>query len=179
MLYFQFNLDYIVLSSILPVAYSVGCRARARTLFLWLVSTALVLPATKSHRRMVQSWLPVATCRIRGPLILEQGREAQLNHLRIGSLCDHICHSVGMASQGVDAGFSTHVPHLQEGGGDSDQQSSSAGKLVTTMCSPLQSSPFPQSPGHQWLGVVTCSILHSGGHGSAAPPAHKAVTVFR
>lgn len=33
-----------------------------RTLFLWLVSTALVFPAARSHSLIVESWLPVTTC---------------------------------------------------------------------------------------------------------------------
>ena len=32
------------------------------TLFLWLVSTALVFPAARSHSLMVLSWLPVTIC---------------------------------------------------------------------------------------------------------------------
>ena len=36
----------------------VGWRVTARTLFLWLVRVALVRPATRSHSRTVQSWLP-------------------------------------------------------------------------------------------------------------------------
>ena len=33
----------------------------ARILFLWFVKVALVFAAAKSHKRMVQSWLPVIT----------------------------------------------------------------------------------------------------------------------
>lgn len=43
--------------------YCVGCKTTDLTLFLWLVSVTLVLPAAKSHRRIVQSWLPVITCK--------------------------------------------------------------------------------------------------------------------
>ena len=43
--------------------YWVGCNTTDLTLFLWLVSVTLDLPAAKSHRRIVQSWLPVTTCR--------------------------------------------------------------------------------------------------------------------
>ena len=68
-------------------------------------------------------------------LILTQGRETRVTHLRIGSLCEHICHCVGVAGQGVDAGLGTHVPHLQGGGCDSDHGRSSAklGHRVLTL----------------------------------------------
>ena len=52
--------------------HSEGWRTKARTLFLWLVRTAFVLPAAKSQSRMVQSWLPVTTCGEEDKLI---GRE--------------------------------------------------------------------------------------------------------
>ena len=35
-----------------------------RMLFLWLVRTALVFPAARSHSLIVESWLPVTTCGI-------------------------------------------------------------------------------------------------------------------
>jgi hypothetical protein len=57
---------------------SVGCNARERTLFcnkktsqrgyflvdltLWFVREQTLFPLAKSHRRMVESWLPVITC---------------------------------------------------------------------------------------------------------------------
>ena len=49
-----------------PAAVSVrtcrGCDTIARMLFLWCVSVAMVLPAARSHRRMVWSMDPVMTC---------------------------------------------------------------------------------------------------------------------
>ena len=41
---------------------SLGCATTARTDFLWLVRVHMDLPAARSHRRMVWSWLPVITC---------------------------------------------------------------------------------------------------------------------
>ncbi len=43
------------------LTHCVGWRASDLTLFLWLVRTALVLPAARSHSQIVQSWLPVTT----------------------------------------------------------------------------------------------------------------------
>ena len=44
---------------------SSGCRATARTLFLWLVRMACVLPAVRSQRRTVESCDPVMIYRMR------------------------------------------------------------------------------------------------------------------
>ena len=44
--------------------YSVGWSTTDRTLFLWLVKTAFVLPAAKSHNLMVLSCDPVITYKI-------------------------------------------------------------------------------------------------------------------
>ena len=41
--------------------YSVGWMVRARTDFLWCVSVVKVLPAARSHSRIVESILPVIT----------------------------------------------------------------------------------------------------------------------
>ncbi len=41
--------------------YSDGCSAIARTAFLWFVSTADALPATRSHNRIVESMEPEMT----------------------------------------------------------------------------------------------------------------------
>ena len=42
--------------------YSCGAIAIARTAFLWLVSTAIARPATRSHNRTVESIEPVMIC---------------------------------------------------------------------------------------------------------------------
>lgn len=42
--------------------YSSGWMARARTLFLWCVRVQVLLPAPRSHRRIVKSCEPVMTC---------------------------------------------------------------------------------------------------------------------
>lgn len=39
--------------------YCRGCKTTALTDFLWFVSVTLVFPATRSHNRIVVSWLPV------------------------------------------------------------------------------------------------------------------------
>lgn len=39
-----------------------GCSTTLRTLFLWFVNVHLLLPAFKSHKRTVESWLPVIIC---------------------------------------------------------------------------------------------------------------------
>lgn len=42
--------------------YSVGWIASARTDFLWCVRVVKVFPAARSHKRTVESILPVMTC---------------------------------------------------------------------------------------------------------------------
>lgn len=44
--------------------YCLGCNTTALTDFLWFVNVTLVFPATKSHSRIVVSWLPVMNIRI-------------------------------------------------------------------------------------------------------------------
>ena len=51
--------------------YSVGCRARPRTLFLWYVRVAMALPLRRSHSFTVLSCDPVITCSSRWPLTHE------------------------------------------------------------------------------------------------------------
>ena len=57
-----------VINTVLSDTYWVGCKTSALTLFLWFVSVTLDLPAAKSHRRMVQSWLPVITYKIQNSI---------------------------------------------------------------------------------------------------------------
>ena len=48
--------------------YSVGCRARPRTLFLWYVRVVMALPLRRSHSFTVLSCDPVMTCSSGWPL---------------------------------------------------------------------------------------------------------------
>lgn len=57
-----------VINTVLSDTYWVGCKTSALTLFLWFVSVTLDLPAAKSHRRIVQSWLPVITYKIQNSI---------------------------------------------------------------------------------------------------------------
>ena len=38
----------------------------------------------------------------------------RMAHLRVGSLCEHGPYCVGVAREGVNARFGTHIPHLHE-----------------------------------------------------------------
>ncbi len=91
--------------------HSVGWSAIERTLFLWLVSTAFVLPAARSHSRIVESWLPVTTCTPAGPCDSLSNMHVR-SYLRVGSLGRNISYCVSVASQGVYACLCAHIPHL-------------------------------------------------------------------
>ena len=115
----------------LSMAHSEGWRAMDRMLFLWLVRTALVFPAARSHNLIVESWLPVTTCIVNRYMYIVAARVLYtlagqtlsslsnyhhssnfMSHLWIGWLGDNISNSVGVSWQSVDTGLATHVPYL-------------------------------------------------------------------
>ena len=58
-----------------------------RTLFLWLVSTALVFPAARSHSLIVESWLPVTTYMYNkfNVVVYNQAEGAHVRHIPINN----------------------------------------------------------------------------------------------